>query len=170
MNGHLENPMHEAAPGDIVEVSVNLTAPNRGGTYASYWEFQSDQGARFGVGKDNGWIWAQIAVSWVVPGEDSPTASKAEQPTGSSSCEATRNSDFEVQLLDIINNAREDQHTVIVAGLNTSVARTFASLGVLDMIRDVERYPTRLEALRYAVSLLEKEENQGNSQPPRNSA
>jgi len=73
-------------------------------------------------------------------------------------------------LENIINNAREDQHTVIVAGLNTSVARTFASLGVLDMIRDVERYPTRLEALRYAVSLLEKEDNQDHSQPPRNSA
>ncbi|MGD9092594.1 MAG: NBR1-Ig-like domain-containing protein, partial [Anaerolineales bacterium] len=107
MNGPPENPMPEAAPGDIVEVSVNLTAPNRGGTYASYWEFQNNQGNRFGVGKDNGWVWAQIAVSWVVPGGDSSPSSPEEQPASASGCEVTRDSSFESQLLTIINNARE---------------------------------------------------------------
>jgi uncharacterized protein YkwD len=107
MNGPPENPMPAAVPGDIVEVSVNLTAPNRGGTYASYWEFQNDQGSRFGVGKDNGWIWAQIAVSWVVPDSGSSPSSPVDQPVGGSSCEATRDSGFEAQLLNIINSARQ---------------------------------------------------------------
>jgi len=58
-------------------------------------------------------------------------------------------------LENIINNAREDNHTVILVGLNTAVARRFASLGVLDLIREVERYPDLLQALEYAAGLLE---------------
>jgi len=59
-----------------------------------------------------------------------------------------------MSLENIINNAREDNHTVILVGLNTAVARRFASLGVLDLIREVERYPDLLQALEYAASLL----------------
>lgn len=58
-------------------------------------------------------------------------------------------------LENIINNARDDGHTVIVVGLNTAVARSFASLGVLSLIREVERYPSLLEALDYAAQVLE---------------
>lgn len=57
-------------------------------------------------------------------------------------------------LENIINNARDDNHTVIVVGLNTAVARSFANLGVLPLIREVDRYPTVLEALDYAATVL----------------
>jgi len=57
-------------------------------------------------------------------------------------------------LENIINNARDDNHTVILVGLNTTVARKFALLGVLDLIRDVERYQDLLEALDYAAKVL----------------
>ena len=58
-------------------------------------------------------------------------------------------------LENIINNALGDRHTVIVVGLNTSVARSFVKLGVMDLIRETERFQTLLEALDYAATLLE---------------
>jgi SulP family sulfate permease len=57
-------------------------------------------------------------------------------------------------LENIIVNSIKLDHVVILIGLTTPVARTFARLGILDLIREVERYPSREEALRYAVGLL----------------
>jgi len=58
-------------------------------------------------------------------------------------------------LENIIVNSRKRDHIVILIGLSTSVARTFARLGILDLIREIERYPTRTDALRYAIELLQ---------------
>ncbi len=58
-------------------------------------------------------------------------------------------------LENIISNALGDRHRVIVVGLNTNVARSFARLGVMDLIRETERFHTLLEALDYAATLLE---------------
>jgi SulP family sulfate permease len=57
-------------------------------------------------------------------------------------------------LENIILNARRKDHAVVLAGLTTPVARTFARLGTLDLIREVIRCRTRREALEYAVSLF----------------
>ncbi len=58
-------------------------------------------------------------------------------------------------LENIISNALGDRHRVIVVGLNTNVARSFVRLGVMDLIRETERFHTLLEALDYAATLLE---------------
>ncbi len=58
-------------------------------------------------------------------------------------------------LENIIVNSRKRDHIVILIGLSTPVARTFARLGILDLIREIERYPTRTDALRYAIELLQ---------------
>lgn len=42
----------EVKPGDVVEVSVSITAPNTAGTYWAYWMIQEPGGARFGYGND----------------------------------------------------------------------------------------------------------------------
>jgi SulP family sulfate permease len=50
---------------------------------------------------------------------------------------------------NIIEKARGKNHTVELVGVNMQVARMFARLGVLDLIRDCDRHATRLDALRY---------------------
>jgi SulP family sulfate permease len=58
-------------------------------------------------------------------------------------------------LENIINIARDEHQTVIVAGLKTSLARKFATLGVLSLVRDVERYQDLHDALDYAATVLD---------------
>ena len=52
------------APGQIVDVSVNLSAPNAGGTYRGYWKFKNSLGAVFGIGSGGTKsFWVEIRVS-----------------------------------------------------------------------------------------------------------
>jgi len=51
------------APGETVDVSVQMKAPNTPGTYQSNWLLESPQGARFGVGRSSGAVWVKIRVS-----------------------------------------------------------------------------------------------------------
>lgn len=37
-------------PGETVDIAVNLTAPNRAGSYTGYWKLRNSSGALFGVG------------------------------------------------------------------------------------------------------------------------
>lgn len=51
------------APGQTVDVSVDMTAPNAPGHYIGYWKFKSDQGAIFGIGvQANREWWVEINV------------------------------------------------------------------------------------------------------------
>ena len=53
-----------AAPGAVVDVSVDLTAPSSGGAFTGLWEFQDPWGQRFGVGSGGSDpIWVKIGVS-----------------------------------------------------------------------------------------------------------
>jgi uncharacterized protein YkwD len=111
MNAPLENPLPAAAPGDIIEVPVDLIAPPRGGIYTGNWEFMNDRGQRFGVGKSGrDWIWVQIAVSFVDP--DQPVEAEpdpAPDPVGSrvsSDCSPRQDSAFAAQVLSLINSSR----------------------------------------------------------------
>ncbi len=56
---------------------------------------------------------------------------------------------------NIIEKARGRNHTVELVGVNMQVARMFARLGVLDLIRDCDRHATRLDALRYLAEEFE---------------
>jgi hypothetical protein len=51
------------APGQTVDVSVPMTAPNTAGNYTSYWKFKNPSGVLFGIGYYAGgsW-WVQIGV------------------------------------------------------------------------------------------------------------
>jgi hypothetical protein len=52
------------APGQTVDVSVNLSAPNAGGTYRGYWKFKNSLGAVFGIGSGGTKsFWVEIRVS-----------------------------------------------------------------------------------------------------------
>ena len=52
------------APGQTVDVSVDLTAPNAPGHYIGYWKFKSEQGTIFGIGvnANKSW-WVEINVA-----------------------------------------------------------------------------------------------------------
>lgn len=67
-------------------------------------------------------------------------------------------------LENIINNALAERHRVIVVGLNTNVARSFARLGVMDLIRETERFHTLIEALDYAATLLKSRSSEQDEQ------
>lgn len=50
-------------PGESIDISISMTAPQKEGTYTGYWMLRSDKGARFGVG-ENGTkpFWVSIKV------------------------------------------------------------------------------------------------------------
>ena len=120
MNAPLEYPMPAAAPGEIIEVPIILTAPPRGGIYTGNWEFINDRGQRFGVGKSGrDWIWVQIAVSFVEPTpsgqvEPEPPPSSAGVST-TSTCTPRQDSSFSAQVLALINTARSQMGLELLA-------------------------------------------------------
>jgi len=94
MNGSLSVPLPNVNPGDLFNISVNLTTPTNGGIYQGNWEFQKPDGTRFGV-NSNGvdMIWVKIDVSYVVVG---PTATPNPNSTG---CTGQSNPDYINQVL-----------------------------------------------------------------------
>lgn len=51
------------APGETVDISVNLTAPERTGEYLGFWQFEDPSGRRFGVGNSgNELVWVKVHV------------------------------------------------------------------------------------------------------------
>ncbi len=101
MNGPQSVPLPKVNPGDIFNISVNLTTPANGGVYLGDWEFQRPDGTRFGVNSGGvDMIWVKISVSYIVVG-----------PTGtpnpiSATCTGQTNADYINTVLSLINNAR----------------------------------------------------------------
>jgi hypothetical protein len=54
------------APGQSVDVSVNLTAPMAPGTYTGYWRFRDPNGVLFGIDGAGAWIVKIIVVDYDV--------------------------------------------------------------------------------------------------------
>jgi hypothetical protein len=63
------------APGQQIEISVNLTAPTQPGTYKGYWRMINNSGVFFG---DSPWVLIQVAnattTNTSAPPTDTPTA------------------------------------------------------------------------------------------------
>ena len=57
-------------------------------------------------------------------------------------------------LEQIILTSSAGGHIVELVGIRMQVARVFARLGVLDLIRDCDRHATRLDALNAALETL----------------
>ncbi len=71
------------APGETVDVSVELTAPSETGTHTSYWKLSNDRGQLFGIGGDaSGAFYVQIKVGGDGGGEDG-TPEATSTPGGS---------------------------------------------------------------------------------------
>jgi hypothetical protein len=52
----------EVEPGKIIEISVELTAPQKPGKYRGYWGFKNTNGVEFGIGSQNNPIYVEIVV------------------------------------------------------------------------------------------------------------
>lgn len=50
------------APGETVDVSVNMVAPNTGGNYRGEWKLRAPNGETFGIGNNANPIWVEIQV------------------------------------------------------------------------------------------------------------
>lgn len=102
-------PIPDVVPPDtLVNVSVELVAPTRGGRQHSDWQFQDAAGRRFGVGPaPTGALWAVIIVNFSGQEVVSPPAGQgvgiAPAPAG---CGTTSNPGFEAQVLALVNDAR----------------------------------------------------------------
>ncbi len=106
MNAPDSVPMPETAPGKISNISVDMTAPQQGGPHYGDWGFQNPAGQSFGVGinaRDP--VWIKITVNWIAPTPE--IASNQGRESGT--CQAQRNSDYESQVLTLINNVRTSQ-------------------------------------------------------------
>ncbi len=111
MNGPLSQPLTDPIdPGEIFEVSVNLTAPSRGGPHVGNWQFQSPSGKHFGVGVAGAdYVWVKIVVSYVGGSSGTGASSGAGAGSGASStvgCGAQQNGAYEGEVLSLINNVR----------------------------------------------------------------
>jgi uncharacterized protein YkwD len=118
LNGALSNPLPAAKPGEIVDVSVNLRSPATGGEFIGYWQFQDPYGKRFGVGSSGvGLIWVKIGVSWypLKSTEKSTAMTSSAQPIqntpapSSDVCSTQQNAGYIGELLQLINNARQQE-------------------------------------------------------------
>jgi uncharacterized protein YkwD len=93
-------------PGNISNISVDMTAPSQGGPHYGNWEFQNADGQPFGVGVNaQDYIWVRIIVNWIAPTPE--VGQNTGQPAGT--CQAQRDTDYESQVLTLINNARTSQ-------------------------------------------------------------
>ncbi len=124
MNGTQTNLMPEIKPDDYGNVSVDLTAPQRGGGFTGYWHFQDPAGKTFGVGAErDGLLWIQINVEYPLPVADTPVSGGTSlvsvntsqgltatpvspSQTSPGDCVYTQNSTYESQILGLINNVR----------------------------------------------------------------
>ena len=64
LGGLLEYPFPEVVrPGEEVNITLFLKAPEANGNYASYWKIQSEWGGQFGVGQYDEPMWVQMNVN-----------------------------------------------------------------------------------------------------------
>jgi hypothetical protein len=69
-------------PGQTVDLTINLTAPNAGGSYRGYWKFKDANGIPFGIGADgtkSWWVDIRVTGATAIPttpisGTPGPTA------------------------------------------------------------------------------------------------
>ena len=173
MSGPVSESLPTAEPGQIVEISVDLTAPTAGGTLVGNWMLQNAAGQRFGTGINaDAPIWVRIVVNWVNNSQNSTgggQSSTGQTSAGTPACPAQRNTDYEQQVLALINSARTAQ------GLNELSLQPQLSAAAyahsLDMAcnnfvdhtgSDGSRWSQRVAAQGYKASYVEENIYVGN--------
>lgn len=118
LSAPLTSPLPSSVPpGSTVDISLEMRAPDAGGTYFSNWELQNAAGERFGLGKARkDFFWTRIAVAFLAPGEPvagapegSPGSGGAASGTVGSSgaCAYTSTPGYAQEAIQLINQARQ---------------------------------------------------------------
>jgi uncharacterized protein YkwD len=96
------------APGETIDISVDMVAPSRGGPHQSNWWFEKPSGERFGAGlSQRDLIWVAINVRHFTA-EGQPQGNPAEKPTPApvAGCTAQPDATVSQQVLVLINEIR----------------------------------------------------------------
>ncbi len=97
-------------PGQVVDISVELTAPDEAGTYQGFWKLQDAEGMRFGLGDDaEAAFWVKISVN--EPGPRTVTLSIKMGQSGS----VRSNNDLREGLLNVGDDGDDDGAQVFAA-------------------------------------------------------
>lgn len=117
LSAPLSNPLPASIhPGETIDISLDMQAPNSGGKYFSRWELQNTSGKRFGVGINGAdSFWAIINVGFLaaeenppplveIPSETEISSSNVQSTSGS--CTYTENDAYVQTAIDLINQAR----------------------------------------------------------------
>jgi uncharacterized protein YkwD len=147
MGAETSNPIQSAAPGDIIEISVDMTAPDRAGSYTGLWQFKSDNDETFGLGSGGeGLLWVKIGVRATTDGGQTTTVTDG-------SCNYERQTDAEAQVLSLINNARAANglsSLTLNSKLTAAAVRHSADMACQDFVghngSDGSTWYTRVEA------------------------
>lgn len=108
MSAPLSAPIADTAPGSLIQVSVNLTAPAANGTYTGYFTLNTPEGRDVPIGTEKT-FWVRIMVgSGIATAANTQSAAKTPYiPNGSNSnCSYTPNSGYAQQVINLINQAR----------------------------------------------------------------
>jgi uncharacterized protein YkwD len=124
-------PVPETAPGQTVDVSVELTAPSLDGTYTGFYELKNAQGETLPIGAESV-FWVKIlignatAAPLVTPVFTPISGTSVARPTGPASCNYTTSSSYQNELANLINNARAQAG---LAPLTVNAQLSAAALG-----------------------------------------
>jgi uncharacterized protein YkwD len=137
MNAPLSNPFPgPVAPGEQVDISIEMEAPGRGGAHTGSWEFANPSGQRFGAGVAGGIpFWVTISVSFIdLQGQalpSGPVAGHSGPVAAPSGCPAVSDSSQAAEVIALVNQARQENG---LAALTSNPALAAAALGhSLDM-------------------------------------
>jgi uncharacterized protein YkwD len=102
--------------GEQVEISVSMKTPTRGGQHQSHWEFRNPDGEKFGVGATGKDVfWVLINVRFLDQNDEpQPDPSTLPPPSTPSDCVATKNSSFENQVIEMVNQARSENGLAVL--------------------------------------------------------
>ena len=114
-------------PGELVDLSVDMKAPTRGGQHRSNWEFKNPSGNHFGAGSTGkDLFWVLISVRFLDQNDEpQPDPSKLPPPSSPVGCDITRDQGYESQVVTLINQARSQNG---LGSLNTRNELTSSAL------------------------------------------
>lgn len=123
-------PIPAAAPGEKVEVSVELTAPTVDGVFSGYFTLNDASGNNLPIGVEKT-FWVKIIVGSITPqvtaqgGNNTPYVPSG----GNSNCAYSRNSGYVQELISLINQARANANlpALPVNAQLTSAAQTHSA-------------------------------------------
>ncbi|MFN2233592.1 MAG: NBR1-Ig-like domain-containing protein [Anaerolineales bacterium] len=101
-------------PGELVDLSVDMKAPTRGGQHQSNWEFKNPLGEQFGAGiSGKDLFWVLINVRFLDENDQpQPNPSTLPPPTTPAGCDVVRDQEYENQVVLLINQVRKQNDLV----------------------------------------------------------